>query len=235
MQHKTIRGILFDKDGTLLHYEDTWGNINRKAASYAAHGDPDLTRQLLTVAGVDPLSGMTRSGSALAAGNTAEIAELWKENGSPQPIDKLMVELDRIFSGSMLTAKAVPGTLQLLALLKERDIIVGIASSDSEAAIHAFAQSTDIAPYIDFIVGYDSGFGHKPSSGMLDAFCRVCNLDPADVLVVGDNPQDMMMARAGHAGIAVGVLTGTGIEEELADLADLVMPDITGLSGFLQL
>ena len=34
-----IRGILFDKDGTIIDYWRTWVPINRKVALYAARGD----------------------------------------------------------------------------------------------------------------------------------------------------------------------------------------------------
>ncbi len=37
---RTMRGVLFDKDGTLLVYAATWLTANRVAALAAAGGDP---------------------------------------------------------------------------------------------------------------------------------------------------------------------------------------------------
>lgn len=229
MQAKAIKGVLFDKDGTLLHYEETWAGINRLAAERAAAGNHELAAHLLAVAGVDPETGKTRSGSALAAGNSDEIAELWAQNGALQSKSQLVAELDAIFSSSMLSASAILGAKDLLRSLKKNGLSLGVASSDSEAAIRKFLQATGLAPYIDFVTGYDSGNGHKPSPGMLLAFCAACGLEPEDVLVVGDNPQDIIMARQGRAGLAVGVLTGTGTHAELAAMADAVLPDILGI------
>jgi phosphoglycolate phosphatase len=47
--------------------------------------------------------------------------------------------------------------------------------------------------------------------------------------MVGDNTHDLEMGRAAGAGLVVGVLTGSSKTPDLAPLADLVLPDITGL------
>ncbi|MCH7793725.1 MAG: hypothetical protein IH900_01095, partial [Proteobacteria bacterium] len=49
-----IRGILFDKDGTLLDYAATWMTANRVAALAAAGGDRALSERLLIAGGYDP-------------------------------------------------------------------------------------------------------------------------------------------------------------------------------------
>jgi len=233
MTRPQIHGVLFDKDGTLLHFEETWGRNNRAAALMAAEGDGDLAQSLLVAAGVDPETGKTRSGSVLAAGNTSEIAELWTSIGARVHGDRLVDELDIIFGNSMKQASAIEGTATLLEALRSRGLKLGVASSDSETAIRVFLETTGLAHHFDFVTGYDTGHGHKPDPGMLEAFCRACGLPSGTVAVVGDNPQDMMMARSGRAGLAVGVLTGTGSEEELRSLADVVLTDITGLSALL--
>ncbi|MCH8036364.1 MAG: HAD family hydrolase, partial [Proteobacteria bacterium] len=50
----TIKGILFDKDGTLLDYAATWMKANRVAALAAAGGDRALGERLLIAGGYDP-------------------------------------------------------------------------------------------------------------------------------------------------------------------------------------
>ena len=70
-----IRGILFDKDGTILDYARTWVPINREAALHAASGDEALAAELLRAHGQDPDTGAVVGGSLLAAGSIAEIAD----------------------------------------------------------------------------------------------------------------------------------------------------------------
>ena len=51
--------------------------------------------------------------------------------------------------------------------------------------------------------------------------------------MVGDNRHDLEMARAGGAGLAVGVLSGTGTRESLMPLADVILNSIADLPAYL--
>jgi len=88
---------------------------------------------------------------------------------------------------------------------------------------------------MDFVCGYDSGFGHKPGPGMVDAFCRTAGLPAKSIAVVGDSPHDLDMARAAGAGLAIGVLTGVSPRETLVLHADLVLDSIADLETALEL
>ena len=75
-----IRGLLFDKDGTLLDFHATWAPILERLTAELAAGDAALAKRLLEHGGRDPLSGRYRAGSLLAQGNTVEIAQAWHPN-----------------------------------------------------------------------------------------------------------------------------------------------------------
>ena len=106
---------------------------------------------------------------------------------------------------------------------------LGVATSDSYQGIHNTLQAFDVISEFDFLCGYDSGHGVKPEAGMVLAFCRAMSLDPAEVIVVGDNCHDMEMGKNARAGFCVGVLTGTSTRDELDALADVVFDDISEL------
>ena len=61
-----IRGVLLDKDGTILDYAKTWVPINREIALAAAGGDRALTDTLLRAGGHDPDTDQVRPGSPAA-------------------------------------------------------------------------------------------------------------------------------------------------------------------------
>ena len=63
----TTKGVLFDKDGTLIDYHLTWGPIKQAAAELAGSGDPALTHKLLDIGGMDASTGITRPDSLLLA------------------------------------------------------------------------------------------------------------------------------------------------------------------------
>ena len=234
MRSGAIKGVLFDKDGTLLDYHRTWSPINRAAAAFAASGDPALEEKLLDLAGMDVSTGITRPDSLFAAGNTLEIAEAWGKAGCPIGVAALTEALDNLFVAGADAAVPVTDLPRLLTRLKERGLFIGIASSDSEAAIDRLVERFMLRDLVDFIAGYDSGYGVKPEPGMLLAFCEAVGIAPAEAAVVGDNLHDMNMAAAGGAGLRVAVLTGTGSVETLGASSDICLPGIAALESVLR-
>ncbi|WP_237151791.1 HAD family hydrolase [Oryzibacter oryziterrae] len=225
-----IKGVLFDKDGTLIDYHLTWGPMNRKAALLAAAGDTALASVLLDLGGMDETTGITRSNSLLAAGNTREIAEAWVEAGSPVAPDTLVVELDDLFTRSATSSVPLTDLAALFSRLKSEGLRIGIASSDSEGAIRTMLAHFGLTDLVDFVAGYDSGHGVKPGPGMVQAFAAALAIPPEEIAVVGDNPHDMEMGRSAGAGVRVAVLSGTSSRDVLQHLAHAVLPDIGHLS-----
>jgi phosphoglycolate phosphatase len=229
----SVAGILFDKDGTLLRYDESWGPVNREAARIASAGDPDLEHGLLIAAGMDPVSGHTRADSLLAAGNAAEIAAGFVAAGSPLDIAELTRLLDELFVRATEWAVPVTDLGSFFGRLKRQGLKLGVASSDNEQSIRQTAIRFGFAEHLDFVAGYDSGHGVKPGPGMLLGFCSAVGLQPAQVAMVGDNNHDMHMGEAAGAGIKVAVLTGTGSRQTLRQAADLCLDDITALEALL--
>ncbi len=222
----TISAILFDKDGTLIDYHRTWIAINQDAALLAAGGDPELANRLLVMGGWNALTQRVAADSVLAAGTTFEIATLWSEHVGGTDVVELTAAIDRIFARGMASAVPVTDLASLFAKLRGRGLMLGIASSDSAAAVEALVVRHKLTEYLDFSAGYDSGFAAKPGAEMFSAFCDVVGCSPSEAAVVGDNYHDMAMAEAGGAGLKIAVLTGTGTRDELEPHADCCIESI---------
>ncbi|MFC3073851.1 HAD family hydrolase [Shinella pollutisoli] len=229
----TIAGILFDKDGTLLDYARSWVPVNRELARIAARGDEVLARRLLVAGGMDPDSGYVTPDSLLAAGNTVEIAEGMVAAGAPFTVGELSVIFDGLFANSAALAVAVTDLAVFFETLGTRGYRLGVASSDNEASIRATADRFGFSGRLDYVAGYDSGFGTKPEPGMVLGFCAATGLEPHQVAVVGDNNHDLHMGRNAGAGLTVAVLTGTGSRETLAAASDYCLNDITELMALM--
>lgn len=229
----SIAAILFDKDGTLIGYDASWGPVNRELAAIAAQGDAALADQLLLACGMDPVTGHVTADSLLAAGNTAQIAQGLVAAGSPCDVLKLTQRLDRLFTDAAGKSVAVTDLKAFFARLKGRGYKLGIASSDNEASIRELAKRFGFEADLDFVAGYDSGHGTKPQPGMVLGFCQTIGLPPECVAVVGDNNHDLHMGRNAGAGLRVAVLTGTGSKESLSADCDYCFEDITGLENLL--
>jgi phosphoglycolate phosphatase len=226
-----IDGVLFDKDGTLLDYHETWMPANRAVADHLSDGDADLAARLLDRGGYDAAADRVRAGSPLAAGDLQDIVEAWADllpaalTADPHA---LAARIDDLFIAHCKPAPVLPLD-DLFDALKARGLRLGVATADSEAGARASLGPFGLLERLDFLAGYDSGHGSKPGPGQALAFCAATGVAPDRLMVIGDNRHDVEMARAAEAAVAVGVLTGTTAADELAAIADAVFDDI----GFL--
>ena len=231
----TIRGILFDKDGTLTDFHATWVPAYLAAAgriSESAQYD-GLVDELMAAGGFERVTGRCEPSSVLACGSTTEIATLWARLANTDGGEVLAI-LERVFA-HYAADQAVPSTnlISVFSSLKSYGLQLGVATMDSEALAHQLLANFELQQYFSFVCGYDSGFGEKPAPGMVHAFCDATGLPPVEVAVVGDTPHDLNMARNAGVGLVVGVLSGASGREALEELADHVLNDIADLDSLL--
>ena len=234
----SYKGIVFDKDGTLLDFNQTWLPVYQIAAFELANNDARLAQELLECHGFDQAANRVVGGSLLAAGNNREIAGAWAEHlpeiNNEIKLEAFYARLNQIFHEQVaLHSTPVKELQSTLHKLKQLGLKLGVATSDSYQGIHQTLQSFEVLHNFEFLCGYDSGNGVKPEPGMVLAFCEAMSLMPAEVIVVGDNRHDIEMGRNAQAGLCVGVLTGTSTRDELEVLADIVFDDISSLIGLI--
>ena len=226
------RGIVFDKDGTLLDFNRTWLPIYLYAAQEFAEGDSGLAESLLTQHGFDRNKNKFIGGSLLAAGNNQQIADAWAvQIDKPDQVETISRQLHRIFRDQgAIQATPVKQLANTLRQLKQSGRKLGVATADSHQGIINTLQAFDVLQEFDFLAGFDSGHGVKPEAGMVHAFCAQVALPAESVVVVGDNRHDIEMGRNANAGLCVGVLTGTSTRSDLESIADIVIEDISLLA-----
>ena len=105
-------------------------------------------------------------------------------------------------------------------------MILGLGTNDSEASGRAHMTHLDVHHYFDVMIGSDSVAEPKPSGLMIAHFAERTGLRPHEIAMVGDNSHDMDEARAGKAGLAIGVLSGNARHEDIAHLADHVINSV---------
>lgn len=228
---KPIRGVLFDKDGTLFDFQKSWGRLGEEVIATLSAGEPRLARRLAEVAGYDLATGRYRAGSPLVAGAISEIVEGWLAVLPQWRADELTEWLDiqataAAAGGLTPAAEDLPG---LLSRLRRAGLTLGVATHDSEAAARAQLSRHGVVEQFAFIAGYDSGHGLKPGPGMMRAFEVATGVRAAETVVAGDSLHDLGLARSSGAAAAIGVLTGPADADHLGPHADLVIASIEGL------
>lgn len=231
-----IRGILFDKDGTIIDYTRTWLPINREVALFAAGGDASLAERLLAAGGHDPLTDAVTPGSPLAAGSLEDIAEVFAACLGDRVPDDLATGIDRIFrEGGARHSHLIDGAAAAMAELRGRGYRLGIATNDTIGGLEASLGRHDgVLDLCEFFAGCDSGHGAKPEPGMVVAFAEAMGLAASEIAVVGDAVHDLEMAHRAGAGLKIAVLSGTGRYADLAPMADVVLDSLRELPAALQ-
>jgi phosphoglycolate phosphatase len=225
-----IRGILFDKDGTVVDYWKTWVPINREVALFAAGGDAKLAAELLRHGGHDPETDRITPGTALAAGSVDDIANAFAAHLKDRAPPDLAAGIEGIFRhGGARHSALIAGARETIAELKARGFHIGLATNDSIGGLEASLAAHEILPLFDFTVGCDSGFGTKPARGMVHAFCNAVGVARSEVAMVGDAVHDLAMGRAAGVALNVGVLSGTSGPEDFEGLADMILDSINDL------
>lgn len=229
-----IRGVLFDKDGTLIDFHATWLSVGEALALRASQGDRSRARALLEKVGYDFAHNCFKADSVFAAGTNADIVAAWyPELSAPERMAKL-AEFDG-FSVVYGSQRPVPlaGAVDALKSLHEAGLKLGIATNDSTAGAEGTLVALSIAQLFDAVYGYDAVASPKPAPDIVHAFCDYTGLKPSQIAMVGDNSHDLEMGRAGGVGLNVGVLSGTGTRERLTPLADVVLQSVADLPAAL--
>ena len=222
-----IKAVIFDKDGTLFDFRQSWGAWTAGLLKRLA---PVTRGDLGPVLGFDPVAFSFAPNSAVIASTMFEIADLIAPhlNGVSMP-DLLAIMNDLGTSAPMVPAVDLP---LVLAGLKAKGLALGLATNDTEDPARAHLAGAKVTHLFDFIAGCDSGYGGKPEPGQLLAFAAHVGLDPAHIAMVGDSLHDLDAAR--RAGMkAVGVLTGPATRAHLAPHADVVLATLAELGAWI--
>ena len=225
-----IRGVIFDKDGTLFDFQSTWGIWTSQVLVRIAGSDGVLLEQLARSLGYDTKTRRVQPGSVIVAGTPMEIAALIHSHiptmGQSQICDWLNEE-----------AETAPQVLvtdlhRLSAELRRIDLGLCVMTNDAEGPARAHLASVQALELFDLVIGSDSGFGAKPQAAPLLALADKMDIPAAACIMVGDSTHDLRAGRA--AGMrTVAVLTGLAEAAELAPLANAVLPDVSHLPAWI--
>ena len=227
MDLRNVKALLFDKDGTLFDFAATWEPWAEAFLLRVCEGDRGLAARVGAGIGFDLATRRFAPDSIAIAGTPQQVVDAL----APHFPDRLPADLLDIINAEASAApqrEAVP-LRPFLQGLRDRGLRLGVATNDAEHPARAHLLAAGVVDMFDFIAGFDSGHGGKPSPGQLHAFAAHVGLPASSLAMVGDSIHDLEAARVAGMG-RIAVLTGPATAEELAPHADLVLPDIGHLA-----
>ncbi len=196
-----IKAVIFDLDGTLIDSLTDLANTLNSVLEKNGYRTHDIGKVRYLVG-----YGMGELVRKALPPNLQDRREL---------IEKLKREMQEHYAESWMdNTRPYPGIAELLDWLDTTAIKKGVLSNKPDRFTKLCVE-TLLSPWkFERVTGHHPGIRHKPDPQGALVMAKEMNIDPAEVLYVGDSEVDMQTANA--AGMyPLGVLWGFRTEEEL--------------------
>ena len=217
-----IKGILFDKDGTLLKFDELWDEATKMVM-------PKFLHKIGIDADEENVSRAVKAvGNSIAAMTYRDMTKAVIEVFEIEADDKMLSLYSKHFEEVTKSTANILPTADLDKLFKwlsDRKLIVGLATADTKQTALKCLDRLGIRHFFSYVGSDDGVLKPKPSSDIIEDFKRKFGINSEEIMVVGDTNTDMQFAKNGGA-LAVGVLSGVGEKEELKESADFIIADV---------
>ncbi len=193
-----IKAVLFDKDGTLIDFQKTWGpwaaRAIRDLAVQTDHGADRIAQTL----GFDLATEQFHPDSPVIAGTPDELVVLLRPYMPALTSSEILARITP--ETGAYTLAPVAGLEAMHAALTRAGIAQGVVTNDFEGETRGQIETLGLSAVFGVIIGYDSGHGGKPAPEGCLAAARALGADPRATVMVGDSLHDLSAGRrAGHA------------------------------------
>lgn len=239
--YEDIHLIAFDKDGTLLDFHRLWSGRTRQWINWLAlegakriGAAPDLFPAFYHSLGFDPKTNRIINDSPLAVASMSKIyniaaAVLYQHGLSWLDAEQLVRASTSVSMNALPTSEEIQpiGNVQhAVEQLRLAGIRIAIITSDDRAITSATLTLLGIENYVDMLVCGDDDTPNKPAPDALWVIGQKLDIQPSQMLMVGDTASDMVFGKNARVGGTIGIWGGAGNQKTLAETADEVISTI---------
>ena len=237
-----IKGVLFDKDGTLIDFNSLWiGAAIWSIDEIIRLNNLPIKLQQYLLQTIGVVKGKITVDAPLAYKTYKEIAKdivesLAKVNihlATETMAKQLMFFFEQFILLKKGEYKEVADTKEIIKELKKEGIVVGLSTADTKELAIDCLTKLDVLNEFDYIGSDDGIISSKPNPEMIHDFMRKYSLSADEIVVVGDTYNDILFAKRGGA-IAVGVLSGVSKREDFRGEADFIIESIAEISSIVK-
>jgi phosphoglycolate phosphatase len=215
-----IKGILFDKDGTLLDFISLWGRWSESLYHhYASRFSPEGIAPLAELWGTvhdaaGSVADYNRNGP-LAMGSIGDLLAIlaWQGYrlglpwGESMRLARESKELADEEMGRIRPAYPLPGVIEFLRHIHDQGLSIGIVTADETSEAVKHLEWMGIRSYFKVIIGNDQVERGKPYPDMVEKACLELGLMLAEVAIIGDTNGDMQMGNSAGAAVTIGLVS----------------------------
>lgn len=233
-----IKGIIFDKDGTLMDFAAFWIPVAENAVQYILDivgADNSLAGEMLnSIGSYEGIRGV------LCSGTYEQIADKFYGILSEHNIEIDKQELNTItyqaFHNSIECGEIIPtcdNIKEVFSNLKESGRIIALVTTDDEYITQKCLEMLEIYSFFDVIYSDDGIHPSKPNPYYISRLCEEKGLSTDELIMVGDTMTDMKFAENGGI-MSIGVAKKEKDREVIMKSADYVIDDISKLNSILR-
>ncbi|MGD1897944.1 MAG: HAD family hydrolase [Phormidesmis sp.] len=212
---RSVRAVLFDKDGTLANVESYLTKLgferSRLVADQLSTDRPEAQRLSvessvlaafgLSAEALDP-AGLLAVGSRYdneiaAAACLATAGQGWIEAVSATKL--AFTAAESLVAPKVEHTPLLPNVKALLHRLQAVGLKIGVVSSDSQVEVEAFVNRYELSEVI-WYCGFSVDTLPKTDPNFLQFACDALSAVPSETLVIGDSAADYALANQGAAG-----------------------------------
>jgi len=215
----TIKAVVFDLDGTIAAFNLDYKTMRGEVHSYLLKvGIPDsmiktneTVFEMLKKAEIYLLHQHKATKTIELRKKTLQIVEKYEFEAAKQ-------------------TSLLPGAFETLKTLKCSGLKIGLCTVNSEKSANYILERFKLGEYFDAVVSRDNVEKVKPDPQHLHVVIKKLNVEPKQVVVVGDSINDIQGAKELNA-IVVGITSGVSTQKQLMDYgAHYIITSITDLS-----
>jgi len=224
-----LKVVVFDKDGTLIHYSKAYGpwveyRVDEIARRLCFKGDQ--VNEMYKFLGYDILRHKVCGESSFVAWAPNEhirdvLATFIKETldigkTSQTTIDDIVHEVFLDDTKGIGKVELINSDLRsLFVKLREMGIKIVVMTSDGRKSTQEQLEDHNVIDLVDLLVCGDDLKCRKPHPYGLIRACEIIGCLPSNAVMIGDTRADLLTARAAGVRMVIGVLSGCGTAGDL--------------------
>lgn len=209
-----IKALIWDLDGTLIHFKIDY--LRARKAAIKILKNFGVPKHLLTV-----------KYSILE--NVSKAREYFYKKGFSnekikEVIEKIDHEIAAIEHEAAVNSTMINGIDQVLEFARSKDLKQAIFTFNTSKNAKTSLETVNLLQFFEIIVGRDNISNLKPHPDHLIFICKTLNIEPNEILVIGDTDRDIEAAvNVGAHSIALNTKIPNFYEQGLFKKADKII------------